>query len=111
MANKMVTCSTVAALLFAQTKHKKGKLLGVNIDNQSLGPRTIRLQDVFTTDASAGASATAYTKERLQLTIPAGQSASLDEKSLKGIEMLGAAYAIGDAVQPLCIININYSLD
>ncbi len=108
MANIRVTCSTVAQALWTQSKHKKAKVLAVNIDNQSLGPRTIRLQDVFTTDASVGAVATAYTKERLQLTIPAGQSASLDEKSLKGIEMLGAAFAIGDAIQVLCIINVNY---
>lgn len=107
-----VTSSTVAQALWSQQKHCKGKISAVNIDNQSTAPRTLRIQDVFTPDASVGEpSPVETTKERLQVTIPAGQSALVDERSLKDIEILGAAKLIGDAISTVCICVVNYDFE
>ena len=112
MPTARVSCSTVAQALWSQTRHKKGKISAVNIDNGAAAPQTIRIQDIFTPDVSAGvAIPVAQTKERLQVTVPAGQSASYDEQSLKDIEMLGDAKAIGGTIAAACIIICNYTLE
>ena len=111
MPTARVACHTTAVALWSETLHKKGKISAVNIDNGSVDPQTIRIRDVFTPDASIGTpSPSEQTIERLQVTVPAGQSLSVDKNSLEKIEMLGAAYAIGGAIAATCIIIVGYDL-
>lgn len=109
MASKRVTLSTAAQALFTAPKHAVGRLTGINIDNQSAAAATIRIQDVFTPDASNGtASPTEQTKYRLQITVPATTSVNVDRNSLEDIVILGACSAIGDAISTSCVIIANY---
>ena len=112
MPTARVTANTTAQTLFTVSKHKKGKLTSLNVDNQAGSSATIRLQDIFTPDASAKeASPTEKTIERVQITVAAGSSVSLSEDSLKNAECLGTVKAIADITDTACVIVAVYTLD
>jgi hypothetical protein len=109
MATARVTANTTAQDLFSTPKVRKGKLTSVKVDNQSAAARTVRLQDVFTPDASAAVpSPSAQTIERLQITVGAGLTADVPADELKDVEFLGDAKAIADAIDAACVITVAY---
>ncbi|MDP3064737.1 MAG: hypothetical protein Q8O40_16275, partial [Chloroflexota bacterium] len=111
MATARVTANTAAQALWSQNRHAKGKPTSVSIDNQSAAARTVRLQDVFTPDASNGvASPTEQTIERLQVTVGAGLTGAVPEDELRDVEFLGAVKAIADAISAVCVIIVGYHL-
>lgn len=113
MASKRVTSViTTAVTIFAAPEHQTGKITAINIDNQSAVARTLIFQDVFTPDASVGTtSPTEQTVVRLQVTIAAGQSISVDRNTLEDIRILGTAKVVGDATSTLCVILTNYHFE
>lgn len=113
MASKRVTSViTIAQTIFATPKHQTGKVTAINIDNQSAGARTLIFQDIFTPDASVGqTSPTEQTVVRLQITIAAGQSVSVDKNTLEDLRFLGTAKVVGDATSTLCVILTNYHFE
>lgn len=102
---------TTATTLFTTPEHQRGVITGLNIDNQYSTALTLILQDVFTTDASNGASATTVTDARLQITVAAGQSVSVDRNSLENIKILGICKMLGSATSTLCVIIVNYNFE
>ncbi len=114
MATKKVTANTVAQDSFSCPKVKKAKITAIDIDNQSTAARTVRLQDIFTPDASVGVttpSAPTPPIERFQATVGSGVSFSADEPSLKDLEVLGDAKAIADAIEATCVIIVKYHFE
>ena len=109
-----VTAHTTAVALFSTPKVKKAKITAIDIDNQSTAARTVRLQDIFTPDASVGVttpSAPSPPIERFQATVGSGVSFSADEPSLKDLEVLGDAKAIADAIEADCVVIIKYHFE
>ena len=124
--------STIAAVSGSHTsgsalwnihEHKKGELLGLKIDNQSIYNLKLELMDCFDSDAgklgSTGATqaaedlgdtAAASGKRRLQVTVPAGDFLSLGEEDLRGIEFLGAPKVIGSTVTSDCVVVAQYRM-
>lgn len=112
MPTARVAAHTTAQALFTTPKHVVGRITGINIDNQSGAARTIRIQDVFTPDASVGVPVpVAQTIERFQITVATVTSVQVPDYVLKDIRMLGAAKAIADAIAATCIIVVNYSFE
>lgn len=112
MATKKVTANTAAQTLFATPLHKKGVAKSLQIDNQSAALRVIRLQDIFTPDASNGvASPTEQTLERVTVSIPANTLRVLTKDELEGVKCLGTVKAIADAVSTACAITVGYDLE
>jgi len=112
MPTARVTANTTAQTLWTTPKHHKGKLKALNIDNQSTVALTIRIQDVFTPDPSAGvATPTQQTIERVQITVAAGASVSLSEDSLVDAEFLGVVSAIANDIQAACVIIAIYEFE
>ncbi len=112
MATKKVTAHTTAVALFSTPEHSVGKISSINIDNQSGAQRTVRLQDIFTPDASVGqANPTLQTIERFQATVANGLSFSADEASLKDVKCLGDAKAIADDISTDCVVIVGYSIE
>ena len=123
MATKIVNAQTAGMVLWDENEHKKGRLVGLKIDNQGISPETINLKDAFTTDDGYTSGGSAYTAESLvsgsavnkfQVTAPAGDSISLGEEDLKGLEFLGRAEAMSVAASGYiasgCIITAQYEL-
>lgn len=112
MPTAKATSHTTAQALFSTPEHVVGKITAINIDNQSGGNRTLRIQDEFTPDPSVGTpSPVPETKERFQITVSAGQSVSVDKNSLENIRILGDCKSIGDDIQALCVIVVNYHFE
>jgi hypothetical protein len=109
MPTARVLANTAAQLLLSVPKHQKAKITSIDIDNQGVAARTVRLQDIFTPDVSAGEpSPTPQTKERFQATVGSGVSFSADELSLKDLEFLGDVKAIASAIDPSCVVIVKY---
>ncbi len=107
-----VTANTTPQTLFVTPKHKKGKITSIIVDNQSTALKTITIQDVFTPDPSVGTpSPTEQTKNRLQLSVNAGLTATLDETSLRDVEVLGTAKAVANATDAACVITVIYHFE
>jgi len=103
---------TTATTLFTTPEHQKGVITGLNVDNQSAVALTLILQDVFTPDASVGqTSPSLQTIARLQISVAAGQSISVDRNSLENINILGIAKMLGSATQATCVIVANYHFE
>lgn len=112
MSTKKVTSNTDAQDLFSCPKVKKAKITAIDIDNQSTAARTVRLQDIFTPDASVKVtSPSEKTEERFQATVGSGVSFSADEPSLKDLEVLGDAKIIADAIEATCVIIVKYHFE
>jgi len=112
MATKRVTANTAAQELFNTPEHSKGKLTSLEVDNQGAAARTVRLQDVFTPDASAGVSSpTEQTVERKQVTVGAGLTASVPKEELEDLEFLGSCRAIASAIDASCVIIAGYHFE
>jgi len=112
MPTARVTAHTTAQALFSVPKHVVGKVTSVKVDNQGGAARTVRLQDIFTPDASAGVSAPSeQTKERLQITVGAGLTADVMETELRDLRFLGAVKAIANAVDANCVIIVGYHFE
>ncbi len=113
MATASVTANhTTAQELFDTPKHEKGVLTALNIDNQSDADRTIRLQDIVTTDTSEkvdGALQDAI--ERLQVTVGTGLTANVPKDELEDAKFLGVAKAIADATEADCVIKAVYHFE
>lgn len=111
MATKKVTANTAAQTLFATPLHKKGAAKSLQINNQAATAKKVRLQDIFTPDASNGvASPTEQTIDRLTVTIAATTLRVLNKDELEGLEFLGTAKAIADGIDTACEITIGYDL-
>jgi hypothetical protein len=112
MPTAKVTANTTAQTLFTTPKHKKGKITALTVDNQSTSKKTIKIQDIFTPDPTAGApSPTEQTKDRVQITVGAGLTATLDKLSLEDVEFLGTAKAVADATDAACVITVVYRFE
>jgi hypothetical protein len=112
MPTAQVTANVTAQTLFTTPKHKKGKLTSLIVDNQSEAKKTIMIQDVFTPDATAKVSSPSQqTKTRVQLTVDAGLTATLDELSLRDVEFLGTAQAVANATDAACVITVVYRFE
>jgi hypothetical protein len=112
MPTVKVNANTTPQTLFTTPKHEKGKLTAVIVDNQSTSKKTIKIQDVFTPDSTAGnPSPTTQTIDRVQLTVGAGLTATLDKLSLEGVEFLGTAQAVADATDTACVIIVVYRFE
>lgn len=112
MATARVTANTVAQALFSTPKVKKGKLTLVQVDNQGAALRTVRLQDIFTPDPSAGVpSPSVQTIERLQISVGAGLTANVPETELRDVDFLGDAKAIASAIDAACVIIVGYHME
>lgn len=112
MPTAKVTANTTAQTLFTTPKHKKGKITAITIDNQSAAKRTIKIQDVFTPDASAGnPSPSEQTIDRVQISVDTGLTATLDKTSLEDVEILGVAKAVADATDSACVITVVYHFE
>ena len=111
MATVRATADVAPRILFVTPGVAKGKLTSIKIDNQGAAARTIRIQDRFTPDPSAGVPAPAeQTIDRLQFTVGAGLTADIPETELRDIEILGACQVVADAVEPLTVVSIGYHL-
>lgn len=112
MASNRVTSNITAQTLFATPKHVVGRMSAINIDNQSAALRTLILQDIFTPDASVGVtSPTEKEVVRLQISVAAGQSVSVDKNTLEDLRFLGTAKVIGDTSSSVCVIVANYHFE
>lgn len=94
---KSVTGNTTAQNLGTVPEHKKGIPKSLIIDNRTVGNKTLIFRDVFTTDASNGASAAAVSRIVFMLDVNQNTGAPnpvtntlLGDSQLKGIELLGA---------------------
>ncbi|MCL7412618.1 MAG: hypothetical protein M8353_03250 [ANME-2 cluster archaeon] len=109
MATKKTTANTTAQTLVSTPAHKKAVVKSLQIDNQSAAVRTVRLQDIFTPDASNGVSSpTEQTIERVYVSVPATTLRVLTEEELVGVECLGTIKAIADAIAATCAITVGY---
>ena len=109
MSTARCTADTTPVALWSKQLHSRAKVTSVKVDNQSAAARTIRLQDIFTPDASVGVpSPSAQTIERLQITVGAGLTADVPETELRDLEMLGDAKAIADAISTVAVIIVGY---
>jgi len=116
MTSIVVNARTAGATLWNVHEHKKGELLGLKVDNDTVQPETIQVRDTFTTDTGYTSGGSAYTGVltsgygRLRITVPAGDVVSLGEEDLKGIEYLGMAVAVASVEASGCIITAQYRL-
>lgn len=119
MATKIVNAHTTGMDLWAEHEHKKGHLLGLKVDNESVNPETVSLMDNFTTDSGYTSGGSAYSAQALvsgsaikkfQITVPAGDSISLGEEDCKGLEFLGRTAALCSVTASGCIITAQYKL-
>jgi len=112
MPTARVTANTAAQALFSVPKHVVGKVTSVKVDNQGGAARTVRLQDIFTPDVSAGVAVPSeQTKERLQITVGAGLTADVMETELRDLRFLGAVKAIASAIDANCVIIVGYHFE
>jgi hypothetical protein len=112
MPTVKVNANTTPQTLFTTPKHEKGKLVSIIVDNQSTTKKTITIQDVFTPDPTAGnASPTTQTIDRVQLTVDAGLTETLDKSSLEDVEFLGTAQAVADSADTACVIIVVYNFE
>lgn len=108
---KKVTAHSTAVTVSSTVKHKKTQLTSINIDNQHTAELTIRIQDIFTPDASHGTtSPVETTKERFQVTVPAGITFCAESESLQDVCCLGDVKAIADAISTSCVIIVGKHL-
>ena len=111
MATARATADVTPRVLFTAPKVAKGRLTSIKIDNQGAAARTIRLQDRFTPDPSAGVPAPAeQTIDRLQVTVSAGATQDIPETELRDVEVLGTCQVVADAVEPACVVSIGYHM-
>ena len=111
MSTARVTANVDPVMLFTCPRVAKGKLTSIKVDNQGAAARTIRIQDRFTPDPSAGVPAPAeQTIDRLQFTVGAGLTADIPETELRDVEILGVCQVVADAVEPLAVVSIGYHL-
>ena len=109
MSTSRVLAHTTAQALWSKQLHSKAKVTSVKVDNQGAALRTVRLQDIFTPDASVGVpSPSAQTIERLQISVGAGLTADVPETELRDLEMLGDAKTIADAIAATAVIIVGY---
>jgi len=117
MATIIVDARTAGATLWRENEHKKGALLGLKVDNNHVADETIQIRDSFTTDDGYTSGGSAYTGalvsglNKLQLTVPAGDSISLGKEDCEGIEYLGTAIAVASVTTSNCIITAQYELN
>ncbi|MEM1524812.1 MAG: hypothetical protein QXW83_00190 [Nitrososphaerales archaeon] len=112
MPTSQAIASTTPIPLWITPKHMKGKLKALIIDNQHTEAATIIIQDVFTPDPSIGnQSPTQQIKIRVQITVGAGTSISLDRTALEGVEFLGVASAVSNVTSTSCVIIAVYDLE
>ena len=113
MATKEVTANTSVQDIATVPLHKKLVFTDITIDNQHTAELTIRIQDVFTPDASNGDSSPSEITpiDRLQVTVPAGLTLSYQEDALKDRKCLGVAGAISDATGANCVISCAYHFE
>lgn len=119
MATKIVHAVTTGLTLWEAHEHRKGKLLGLKVDNQHSADEKIRLMDNFSTDSGYTSGGSAYSAQdlisgsaiqRFQITVPAGDCVSLGEEDCRAIEFLGRAAALASATASGCIITAQYEL-
>lgn len=112
MSTARVTANTIAQALWSTPRVKKAKVTLVKVDNQGAALRTVRLQDIFTPDASVGVpSPSAQTTERLQISVGAGLTADVPETELRDVEILGDAKAIANVTDASVVIVVGYHFD
>lgn len=117
-------CYTSGRALWNEAAHRKGHLLGLDIDNRSASPESIDLYDCFTTDAAksmaAGATQAAEDlgttdvlsgKIRARVTVPAGEFVSLPKENLEECTFLGKAWAVASVTSSDAIIIARYRLE
>lgn len=114
--------SGYAGLLWNAHEHKKVELLGLTVDNQSTAEQRVKLYDGFNTDASKTAAGVTQAAEylmlsgvgsgliRLQVTVPAGETAKLGKEDLAGIEFLGRGTAVASTLTSDAVIIAQYRL-
>ncbi|KKN35594.1 hypothetical protein LCGC14_0782040 [marine sediment metagenome] len=110
MPSKIVTAHTTTVSVAARRKNARHIITSLTINNHGgSADRTIRIQDIFTPDASNGvASPSEQTVDRLRVNIAMGDMITWNEGDLKGIECLGAVKVIGDAIDASCYVTVGY---
>ena len=109
MSTVRTTADVTPVALFTTPRVAKGRLTSVKIDNQGTAARTIRIQDRFTPDPSAGVPApTERVIDRVQLTVGAGLTETLSSEQLEDIQILGTCEAVASATDPATVIIIGY---
>ena len=111
MATVRATADVTPRVLFTAPGVAKGRLTSIKVDNQGAAARTIRIQDKFTPDPSAGVPTPAeQTIDRLQVTVGAGTTQDIPETELKDVEVLGTCQIVADAADPACVVSIGYRI-
>ena len=109
MSTARVTANVDPVMLFTCPRVAKGKLTSIKVDNQGAAARTIRIQDRFTPDPSAGVPTPAeQVIDRVQLTVGAGLTETLSSEQLEDIQILGTCEAVASATDPATVIIIGY---
>ena len=110
MASVVVEANTTAQTAFTVPENKIGKIVFLEIDNQSSSPITITIQDEFTPTPSAGnPSPTPVTRDRKVVTVANGEY--YNEKFDASIEILGTCKVVASVTDSTCKITIGYKFE
>ncbi len=111
MAQKILAFTASAQTFATSPEHKKLRPLSINIMDVAAGPKILTFTDVFTTDASAGASAATITNTWLKVYCPgSGVNITLGKNDLAGIELLGAVKVTSDVADATSYVTLGYEL-
>ena len=110
MPSNVVTADTTAQVVAKAVKNAWHKVTSMTIDNiNGSGDHTVRVQDEFTPDISAGVASPVLTDvDRWKSIVAAGERLVLDERDMKGVRCLGNLQIIAEAIDANCIISVGY---
>ena len=109
MPSLVVTANVADQEVAAVQRANVIKVKSLLIDNvDGGGDRVIRVRDIFTTDASNGASADTFQITRLRYDVQQGDQISFSKEDLEALRILGALNIISDVTDPNCHITVGY---
>lgn len=112
MAQKILAFTASAQTFATVPEHKKMKPRSINIMDVAAGAKVLTFTDVFTTDASNGASATTVTNTWLKVYCPgSGVNIQISKNDLEGIELLGAVKVTSDTADATSYVTLAYDLE
>ncbi len=111
MGQKILAFTASAQTFATAPEHKKLIPKSIIIMDKAAGAKVLTFTDVFTTDASAGASAAVTTNTWLKVACPgSGTIINFGEGDLKGIELLGAVKVTSDVADATSYVTLAYDL-
>ncbi len=112
MGQKILALTASAQTFATAPEHKKLIPKSIVIMDKAAGMKVLTFTDVFTTDASSGASATTVTNTWLKVVCPgSGTIINLSGSDLKGIELLGAVKVTSDVADATSYVTLAYDLE